>query len=197
MQVSTVFSLVTGLFWLLFFYRTLSSAEAWKGAFATPKAQRARSTRKREKKEGMRQTGMRREKRMPSSGCALIAPLARQISKISNSYQNIKPLRRRVFTGVDRLLLQITVLFCIYVFSMTRPLFKAILKFCTANNLFSIIQDVQFILFLRLHLYIVASLKFRMHSHDDGTFWKRWKIRRMGRPFTRKPHIFAGRFWKR
>ena len=52
----------------------------------------------------------------------------------------------------------------------------------------------------------------RLRSHDAGTFWKRWKMWRIGLPFTRKRHIFCrqilktvdfengtltGTFWKR
>ena len=31
----------------------------------------------------------------------------------------------------------------------------------------------------------------RLRSYDAGTFWKQWKIRRIGPPFTRKRHIFC------
>ena len=57
-----------------------------------------------------------------------------------------------------------------------------------------------------------GKLFLRLRSHDAGTFWKRWKIRRTGLLFTRKRHIFCrqilktadfengtliGTFWKR
>ena len=37
----------------------------------------------------------------------------------------------------------------------------------------------------------LRNLTFRLRSHDAGTFWKRWKIGRIGLPFTRKRHIFC------
>ena len=55
------------------------------------------------------------------------------------------------------------------------------------------------------HFESIFSL--RPRSHDVGTFWKRWKMWRIGLPFTRKRHILktvdfenwtlTGRFWKR
>ena len=54
--------------------------------------------------------------------------------------------------------------------------------------------------------------RLRLRSHDAGRFWKRWKVWRIGLPFTRKRHIFCrqilktvdfenrtltGTFWKR
>ena len=46
-------------------------------------------------------------------------------------------------------------------------------------------------------IQIFAIMHFRLRSYDAGTFWKRWKMWRIGLQFTRKRHIFAGTFWKR
>ena len=42
----------------------------------------------------------------------------------------------------------------------------------------------------------IQNQNVRLRSHDAGTFWKRWKIRRIGLLFTRKRHIFCRQILK-
>ena len=74
---------------------TLFSAETWEGRGFWEGREDLLCLRRNEgAARGRRGKGS--PSRMPSSRFALVAPLARQISKMSNIKPNIKPLRRRI-----------------------------------------------------------------------------------------------------
>ena len=65
-----------------------------------------------------------------------------------------------------------------------------------SSKSYSVLYELLMKIHQKLHENFADITILRLHSHDAGTFWKRWKIWWIDLPFTWKRHIFCGQILK-